>query len=582
MSTINLARGEVLVAPSPRSGLGLSLGTAVCTLVLAVVAFLVVYPFLLLVIHSFEVGPFGQATFWGIQNWQRALSQPDLVEALWNTVSLAVTRQVIALLIAIPLCWLIARTDLPGRNWLEFGCWVTVFLPQLTVVLGWIMVFDSHNGLANQLAEKLPFVQKGPFDIFSWWGIVVTHLLTGTIAVKIMLLTPAFRNMDASLEEASRAAGASMLSTLLRVVIPLVAPAIMVVTILSMIRAMEAFETELILGMPAGIDVFSTKIYKIATREPPEYGIATALSMVILGMVLPFIAFQQWYIGRRSHATISGKYQARLFPLGRWRWPLFWLVFGLIAAMTLLPVGLVVIGTFMNLFGYFHIPSPWTMKHWGTVLSNPTFINASINTLIIAGGNAILAMLAFTLIAYIIVRTKFFGRGTLDLFVWLPSTLPGMILGLGFLWFFLGTPFLRPIYGTTFILILVAALSGITIGTQLIKSTLVQLGAELEEASWSSGASWHYTLRRIILPLIAPAIVVVGVLAFSSAARTTGTIALLSTHTNQPLSMLQLNLMADNNYGAASVVGVFLLLLTVGVALIARVFGLRLGATGGR
>jgi iron(III) transport system permease protein len=563
-----------------RARVALSLGAVLCTVVLAIVAFLVVYPVLLLIIHSFEVGPFGRPTTWGVENWVRAFTQPDLAAALWNTVSLAVTRQAIALVVAVPICWLIARTDLPGRNWLEFGFWVCVFLPQLTVTLGWIMVFDNHNGLANQLVEKLPWVEKGPFDIFTWWGIVATHLLSGAIAIKVMLLTPAFRNLDASLEEASLASGASSMATLFRVVVPLVAPALLVITILSTIRAMEAFETELILGAPAQLDVFSTKIYRIATREPPEYGVATAMSMVILAMVLPLILFQQRFISRRSHATISGKFRGHIQPLGAWRWPLFGIIFTIVCIMTILPVALVITGTFMNLFGYFTIATPWTMKHWMSVLSNPTFTNALWNTVIIAGGTAILGMVVFTIIAYIIVRTKYAARGTLDMFVWVPSTVPGIILGLGFLWLFLGTPFLRPLYGTTWLLILVTALGSITLGTQLVKSTLVQLGSELEEASWASGASWRYTLRRVVLPLIAPAIAVIGVVAFSAAARTTGTIALLATNANQPLSMLQLNLMADNNYGAASVVGVFLLVLTVGVALVARTLGLKLGVGG--
>jgi len=213
MSTVEVADSPRL-SSAGRPPLRLSLGAMLCTMMLAIVAFLVVYPVLLLIIHSFEVGPFGRPTTWGVDNWIRAFTQPDLAGALWNTVSLAATRQVLALIVAVPICWIIARTDLPGRNWLEFGFWVCVFLPQLTVTLGWIMVFDSHNGLANQLLEKLPFIEKGPFDIFTWWGIVMTHLLSGSIAIKIMLLTPAFRNLDASLEEASLASGASTVATL--------------------------------------------------------------------------------------------------------------------------------------------------------------------------------------------------------------------------------------------------------------------------------------------------------------------------------------------------------------------------------
>jgi iron(III) transport system permease protein len=456
-----------------------------------------------------------------------------------------------------------------------------VFLPTLTVTLGWIMVFDGFNGLANQ-AWKALFGVAGPFNIFSWWGIIFVHLVTSTLAIKVMLLTPAFRNMDASLEEASRASGASTLGTLFRVVVPLVLPAILVTLVLGTIRSLEAFEIELILGYEANINVYSTLIYRQALAAPPEYGQATVLSMLILGMVLPFILLQQWYSGRRSHATVSGKFRSQPQRLGVWRWPLFAVVFGMVMVMTGLPILLVFTGTFMSIFGMFGVRDPWTLQNWMQVLGNRNVFNALINSLIIAGGTAVLSMVGFSLIAYIVVRTKFWGRGVLDFLVWLPSTLPGIVMGLGYLWLFLGTPILRPIYGTTFILILVAALGSITLTTQIVKSNLLQLGAELEEASQTSGAPWWHTLLHVTLPLIAPSLAVVGVLAFSAAARATSHVALLSTAGNQPLSILQLNLMADNNYEAASVVGVFILLLTVGVAFVARFLGLRLGPDAGR
>jgi len=436
--------------------LALSRTTLACTLALGLVALLVVYPVLLLVVHSFEVGALGQETHWGLDNWRAALTEPRLAGALWNTISLAVTRQIISLTLAVGVAWLLARTDLPGARWLEFAFWVTVFLPTLTVLVAWIMIFDGFNGLANQLLQMLRFVSGLVFDIYSWWGIVVAHLLSGTLAVKIMLPAPAFRNLDSSLEEASLASGASSLGTLLRIVVPILAPAIFVVTIFSTIRALESFETELILGAPKRIDVFSTQIFRIAQREPPEYGIATALSMAILLLMLPAIAFQQWYSNHRSHATVTGKFSNRVTRLGGWRWPLFGLVLTMVLAMTALPMVLVVLGTFMTIFGYFTIAQPWTLKHWQTALGNPTFINATLNTLILGTGKALLSMGLFTLIAYIIVRTRYVGRGLLDFLVWLPSTLPGIILSLGFLWLFLGTPFLRPLYGTTFVLILVA------------------------------------------------------------------------------------------------------------------------------
>ena len=293
----------------PRLRLGL--GTLVCTLVLVLVGLLVVYPVLLLVAHSFEVGVFGRETHFGFDNWVRALTEPQLVNAIWNTVSLAVTRQVLALGLAVGIAWLLGSTDLPGARWLEFGCWVTVFLPNLTVLVAWIMLFDGFNGLANQVLQKLPFVAGPVFDIYTWWGIVAAHLLSGSIAVGVMLLTPAFRNLDSSLEEASLTSGAGSVETLVRIVVPILAPSILVVAILSTIRALESFETELILGAPQRLDVFSTRIFRMAQREPPEYGVATALSMAVLLLMLPAILFQQWYSGRRSFTTVGSKFSKR-------------------------------------------------------------------------------------------------------------------------------------------------------------------------------------------------------------------------------------------------------------------------------
>jgi iron(III) transport system permease protein len=553
--------------------------TIVPSLVLGVVALLVVYPVVLLLIHSFEVGAFGRETHWGFDNWVAALTEPQLVGAMWNTLSLAVTRQILGLALAVGVAWLLGSTDLPGARWLEFGFWLTVFLPGLTVLVAWIMLFDGYNGLVNQVLQKLPFVSGPVFDIYSWWGIVAAHLLSGTIAVSVMLLTPAFRNLDSAFEEASLTSGASSFGTLVRIVVPILAPTLLVVTILSSIRALESFEIELILGAPHKLDVFSTRIYRIAQREPPEYGIATALSMGVLLFMLPAIVFQQWYSTHRSFATLGGRFTRRLTRLRRWRWPLFGVVLSMVVLMTVLPITLVIMGTFMSLFGYFNVAQVWTLRNWQAAMTNSTLVRATMNTLIIASGKAALAMVAFTGIAYITVRTRYAARGLLDLLVWLPSTLPGIILSLGFLWLFLGTPFLRPLYGTTFALILVVALGSVTLGTQITRASLLQLGAELEEASRSLGGSWLYTFRHIVLPLIAPTVAVVGVLAFASGARATGTIALLSTQSNQPLSMLQLTLLGGNQYGPASVVGVLLLVMTVGVAVIARWAGVRLEAT---
>jgi iron(III) transport system permease protein len=573
-ATEKLASRQVSAVDAWRSRV--SITALVGTVMLALVGLLVIVPIVIMIFNSFQVGQFGTTTHFGVDNWTSAFSSPKVLDTLKNTVTLAAARQSIAIVIGVLTAWLLATTDLPGRKWLEFGFWVAVFLPTLTVTLGWIMVFDSYNGLANQLWQAV-FGTAGPFNIFSWWGIVWVHLVTGTTAFKIMVLTPAFRNLDSTLEEASRAAGANVMQSLRHIVLPIMMPAILMVLVLGTIRSFEAFEIELVLGFEANIDVYSTWIYRRVTSAPPEFGTATVLGMVVLGAMLPFIVLQQWYGARHSVATLTSKFRMQPRRLGSWRWPLFGIVGGMVLIMTVLPMVLVVLGSFMTIFGVFNARSPWTLANWQNALSDVNLVTALSNSLIISFGTAVLAMTWFGLIAYIVVRTRFAGRFLLDFLVWLPSTLPGIIMGLGFLYLFLGTPFLRPLYGTTFILVLVAALGSITLTTQVLKSNLRQLGADLEEASATSGGHWWHTLRYVVVPLMAPSLAVAGVLSFSAAARATSQVALLATHANQPLSILQLNLLTNNEFETASVIGVFILLMTVGVASGARLLGLRFG-----
>jgi iron(III) transport system permease protein len=143
------------------------------------------------------------------------------------------------------------------------------------------------------------------------------------------------------------------------------------------------------------------------------------------------------------------------------------------------------------------------------------------------------------------------------------------------LWLFLQTPLFRPLYGTVFILILAGTLTGMPLGVQIIKSSLLQLGAELEEASRVAGASWMRTYRQIVLRLLGPALLTVGLIVFVGAARNIGTIALLATSSNQPLSILQLNYLAQGRGEVAAVIAFIIMLASIGGALLARSIGFR-------
>lgn len=545
------------------------------TVALVGLAFVVLYPLVLLLVRSFDVGPFGQETIRGLENWRDAFTSPQMRSAVWNTITISATHVGISLAIALCVAWLLARTNLPGRGLLEFGFWIAFFLPTLTVTLGWILVFDGYNGLANRWLDGIPFLSWLDFDIYSWWGIVFAHLMTSAIAIKVMLLTPLLRNIDGSLEEASLAAGASRWRTTRRIVVPVMATGVFVIVLLSLIRAIEAFEIELILGAPQNIQTYSTLIYRNAQQSPPEYGTGTALAMIVLFLLVPVILLQQVYARRRSTATMTGKFTRRVHDLGKLRWPAFAFVAGLVMLLAVVPTLLVLMGSAMTRFGFFDVPRPWTLEHWRDALDSRSLVNALKNTLVIGIAAAVISMVVFSIVAYLSVRTRFRGRGLLDFLTWLPTALSGIIMSLGFLWLFLSNPVLRALYGTIWVLVLAVVLSGITLGTQVIKTNLLQIGGELEEASMVTGASWLRTFVKVVLPPIAPAVAVVGVLVFTTAARSTAVISLLTVKSTEPLSMVQLYEMADGSLELAAIVGVFILVLTVGVGIVARTLGMR-------
>lgn len=548
-----------------------------CTTVLVGVGFFVLYPILLIVLNSFQVARPGSAPLYGLQGWRIALSDPGMRQAVYNTFSLILTRQLISFPIAIVLAWLLARTDLPARGALEFMFWLSFFLPSLSVTLGWILVLDPEYGLANQLWNWLFGTQRGPFNIYSFWGIVWAHIGHNTTAVKVMLMTPAFRNMDASLEEASQVAGATTLGTLVRILIPIMTPVLIVVLVLAVISGLQAFEVEMVLGAPIGLHVYSTKIYNLVQQEPPLFGPATALSTLVLLVLLPLVVMQRRLIGRREYTTITGRYRSRSLHLGRWRYPAFALVSLVALFITVVPMGFLLMGTFMSLFGFFHIAAPWTLDNWRRVVHDPIFLGSLKNTLVMSAGAAFLSVVLFSLVAYVTVKTKFVWRSVLDSISWFPSAVPGILLGIGLLWLFLDIRIFRPLYGSIWLLILATVIGSITLGTQLIKSNLLQLGGELEEASRASGASWWKTYRKIVVPLMFPTLLLVGVLNFIHAARDISTVALLATSSSRTLALLQLDFMVSGRYESATVVATIVMLLTTGIALVARLCGLRIG-----
>jgi iron(III) transport system permease protein len=547
------------------------------TILLAILSFVVLAPIYLLVVSGVLVESPGHAAGYSLAAWLAAFSEPGVANAFLNTLIVTALVQAISIPMAILIAWVIARTDMPGARFAELLFWVTFFIPTLAVTSGWILVWDPKFGLGNQLLMRTGFFTTAPFSIYSIAGIVFTHLTSLSISTKVMMMAPSFRNLDANLEEAARMSGAGALGTLFRIVVPASMPMVCVASLMSLIRSFESFEVELVLGTPFRFSVYSTKIYSLIHQTPVNYAGATALSMLILTTVLPLVILQHWISHRRQYTTLTGHFKPTLFSLGKWRWPVAIAVFSVASLATILPLAFLLTGSVMNLYGHFELERVWSLRHWGVVLGDPGFMKALNNTLTLGLATMVLAVIFFSLIAYIIARTDYFLRWAYDLITWLPFMIPGIVLSLGYMFFSLNNSFMQFLYGTKYLLVLILALTVMTFSVQMLKSSFLQLGADFEEAGRVNGGSFTYTMRHILVPLMLPTMAAVAVMVFGAVSRQVGSIVLLTTSDTEPLSIMQLGYLMAEDYSAASVVGSILVGLGVLLALVVRKSGYQFG-----
>lgn len=538
-------------------------------------------PIAMVLLAGVNVAPILQGFSFGVGHWVEALSAPDVGSALWNTVTIVAIRGLLGFVIAIPIAWLIARTNMPGRDALEFGFWIAFFMPSLAYIQSWAFLLEGYNGLINQWLRSIPLLSSINFDVYSYWGIIWVHLLSHNVSILVVMLVLAFRNMDSSLEEVARISGASKWKTIADVILPLSRPMIAMLVILAIIKGMQSYEVEAILGQPAGIDVYSTLVVRMLTDEPPRIAQGAVLSTVILVTLLPLIVLQRLYVGGRQYTTISSKMRMTQIDLGRVkRWAAFGVVSLLVAMQTVVPFFSLIAGSLMVRWGYFSIPSPWTLDKWKMVLSNEQFLVSLLNTLslgILAGAGA--ALICFA-VAYILVRSPFWGRGVLEFVSWLPWAIPGVLLSLGLVAMVMGIPVLRPLYGTLFILAVAVILFRFPLSVHLLKTGLMQINRELEEASTICGSDKVTTQWRITVPILMPMLIAVGLMTFVTAVNEVSGVVLLASADLRTLSLLSLDYIMGGRpqKEAAAVVTIVMLVLCVGVALIARAFGIRLGA----
>ena len=568
-------------------GLRAETSTFVMAAIVFVMGFFLIYPVIFIFIQSFNLTGtiFIGEPEWGLDNWRFAWKQPILLRALGNSIYIWLLTLTVSFPVAVAIAWTLARTNIRFGHTLEFLFWVAYMMPGIATTIGWIMLLDPRVGLFNTWIsnvtwfDSLWFGDPLRFNIYSIPGILWAHIVANGIAGKVMLLTPAFRNMDAALEEASRVAGGSNIRTIFRVTLPLMISPMILVIVLQMMRIFQSFETEQLLGVRFDFFVYSTMIFRLIRADIPDYGQATVLASVTLVVIALIIPLQRWIVQRRRYTTISSGFKPGLIKLGKWHPLILGGLIAIVGLLTVVPFLVLVLGSFMTRFGYFQLIHVYTMSHWTAILTDPLFLTALKTSMILGLTGAFFSPLLFSVLAYILVRTRWRGRILLDGIIWVSAAVPGMLAGLGLLMIFLGTPGLSILFGSIWALIIVIILQGNTTGTNITKGVLIQIGVDMEEAARVAGAGWLRTYVRIWIPLLMPTLVMLAMINFTLAVGATSSVILLASRDTQTLSIFALQLMGEggSQWERSGIVSITLILMTVGTSLLMRHFGLRLG-----
>jgi iron(III) transport system permease protein len=484
---------------------------------LAVTALMVVYPLAMVLYGSLREEAPGQLGPLTLENWRDVLSDASTYRVLFTTILIALPRTLLALTLATVFAWVVARTTTPGKRLLEGLLVFMFFLPELPWVLAWMLLGAPNVGLLNQwLRALIPGVESVVnINVYSYAGLIVLGAVRSA-PVLFLFVYPAFQAMDATLEEAARIAGAGGWRTVVRINLPLLLPALLASGILSFVVAMESFEIPQLLGTPAKIFVFTTKIYDLAYGgHVARFGPAMVLAVLLLVLTFSLIALQWKALGGRAYTTVSGRgYQARPLDLGRWRWLPFAFIVGFFLVFGALPFAVLLLNSLMRLSGFLG----WEMlttDHWRDALARSAVLASIRNTLVVSVAAATIGVIASALISYVVTRTTWAGRTVLDMVAWVPWAVPGLVMALGFLWAFVWLP----IYGSLWLLVLVFVARGLPVGSRFFTATMVQIGAELEESARVHGASWLRTFLRIWIPLLRPAVLGAWILLFVIAVR---------------------------------------------------------------
>jgi iron(III) transport system permease protein len=544
-----------------------------------IVGLLTLCPMVMLFLGSFSEGltAFGKFT---VSKYVAAYTDPALLDVTTNTIIFVLGSSLLATALALFLAYLNTRTDIPFKSLFGVLSIVPMMIPHLLFAVSWALLLNPSNGIINVVLKDAFSLPGSPFNVYSLPGMVLVEGLLN-MPIAYLIIAPAMVSFDVALEESSRVFGAGTWRTLVRVTLPVLRPAILAAFVLGVVRSLASYAVPEVLGMPGRVKVLATYLYEmIATGFAPDYGKAAALGMSVLGASIGLIVLYRALTAESGKfVTISGRgYRPTVIELKRARMPLFAVIGVLSVLMIVLPVAVLLYTSLVpySMAPSMHAFSVMSLKHWTEVLNDPASLTSLKHSVFLAVVGATLGVLLSVFIAYVIVKVRTRASGLLESLSYLSFSFPGIVIGIGFMWFFVQTP----LYATLTALLLGYIATYLPYGVRPLASAFVQVHAHLEESSLVCGASALTTMRRIVVPLLIPGIVSAWILMATMFVRELTVSVVLSRPGSEVLAVQILSFAYDGLWGKLSALGIIMILISTGMVLLATYTGKKFRARG--
>lgn len=534
--------------------------TPLYVLVFAAVALMTLIPVAALVLGSLRDSPPGQPGNWTLENWAN-LASPGVIDTLITTIQVACLTTFFSMILGTILALIIHRTDFRWPNAMTGLLGLSFYFPSFILGMAWIVI-GSPGGLINDLVREI-FDVEANLDIYSVTGIVLVMVLHQVPFVYLTMRGPVL-GMDPSYEEAARTAGASAFTMLRRVTLPMLSYALASSTLLCLVMSLEQFGIPVLLGIPGRVTVLATQIYLLCRFPPTAYGLAAAIGLTLAALTALAILLQR-RLARGGQAVATTGKAGRITPirLGAWRWPANIFCGGYILLGLILPTIILLYTSLIKFFTGNPLTAAYTFRNYISIWESEGTQLATLNTLLVSGGGALVGVMLGAACSYFTVRLKPTGHRFLDMLVMLPFGVPGVVLGLGLLWAYAYLPL--PLYGTMTLIVLAYVTRFLPYATETAGARFVQLDRSLEEAAWTAGASRQTGVWRIVLPLSLPSLQSGYFLLFMAFFREISATILIFTASTSVLSVSIWSYFEQADWGMASALSILAMVLMLGI-----------------